>query len=183
MNERIKLYLDFDGVILDTMNELDSMITDLDIIDNEDLLREFYINVDWDKLLNYTKEINDSINNIKKLIDSNLYDIEILTHVNSEKEGNAKINYLSKVLPGVNVIITPKIIEKSDMVNPLNAILVDDYSKNLLSWKEKGGIAIKFSNKLDERFITINNLYKLFEFQELFKVEIKVKKRLLRNFI
>lgn len=183
MKERIKLYLDFDGVILDTMNDLDIMIENLDIKNNEKLLREFYINVNWVNLLNNTKEINDSINNIKKLIDSNLYDIEILTHVNSEKEAIAKVNYLSKVLPNINVIITPKEIEKSNMVNPFNAILVDDYSKNLLLWKEKGGVAIKFSNEVDKRFITINNLFKLLEYHELFKAETNVRKRLMRNFI
>ena len=43
------------------------------------------------------KQINNSLANIKKLIDSNLYDVEILTHVNSEVERKLKEEYINKI--------------------------------------------------------------------------------------
>lgn len=179
MTNKIKLYLDFDGVILDTMNVAIKMMKDLNIPDDQNIIREFYKNIDWYKLLRSTPEINDSFNNINLLLNSRLYDIEILTHVNSKEEGIEKINYLSEILPNINVIPTPIEIAKCNMVNPLNSVLVDDYSKNLILWKNEDGIPIKFSNEVDSRFITINNLKKLLELHEILKAKINLKKKLL----
>ena len=81
-NMKMKLYLDFDGVILDTINVTFRQIEQLNIVD-EEKKQEFYRNIDWNTLLKETSQINNSIENIKKIIDSNLYDVEILTHVNS----------------------------------------------------------------------------------------------------
>ena len=92
MTNKIKLYLVFDGVILDTMNVTIRMMEDLNIPDDQEIIREFYKNIDWYKLLRSTPEINDSFNNINLLLNSGLYDIEILTHVNSKEEGIEKIN-------------------------------------------------------------------------------------------
>lgn len=179
MTNKIKLYLDFDGVILDTMNVTIKMMEDLNIPDDQEIIREFYKNIDWYKLLRSTPEINDSFNNINLLLNSGLYDIEILTHVNSKEEGIEKINYLSNILPSVNVIPTPIEIAKCNMVNPINSVLVDDYSKNLILWKDEDGIPIKFSNEIDSRFITINNLNKLLELHEILNAKINLKRKLL----
>lgn len=179
MIKKIKLYLDFDGVILDTMNVTKKMMEDLNISDNQEVIREFYKNINWYKLLRSTPEINDSFNNINLLLNSGLYDIEILTHVNSKEEGIEKINYLSNIIPNVNVIPTPIEIAKCNMVNSLNSVLVDDYSKNLILWKNKDGIPIKFSDEIDSRFITINNLKKLLELYEILNAKINLKRKLL----
>ena len=102
MTNKIKLYLDFDGVILDTMNVTKKMMEDLNIPDDQEIIKEFYKNIDWYKLLRSTPEINDSFNNINLLLNSGLYDIEILTHVNSKEEGIdgrfITINNLKKLL-------------------------------------------------------------------------------------
>ena len=37
-------------------------------------------------------------------------------------------------------------------------ILIDDFSGNLLNWKEKGGISVKFTDKEDERFVCTSSL-------------------------
>ena len=52
----------------------------------------------------------------------------------------------------------PSGIEKSVLVNPKNSILVDDYSGNLISWQNSGGIPVKFANEISSEFITINTL-------------------------
>lgn len=179
MTNKIKLYLDFDGVILDTINETLKMMDELNIPDDQNVIREFYKNIDWYKLLRNTPEINDSFNNINLLLNSGLYDIEILTHVNSENEAVEKINYLSNIIPNINVIPTPIEIAKCNMVNPVNSVLVDDYSKNLILWNNENGISIKFSDEIDKRFITINNLKKLLELHEILDTKINLQKKLL----
>ena len=175
-----QLYIDFDGVILDTMTKSYEELKKENIDRNdEEKVREFFKNADWKKLIEETEEINDSINEIKKICDSKKFNVYILTHVNSKEEGIEKINYLSNILPSVNVMPTPIEIAKCNMVNPLNSVLVDDYSKNLILWKDEDGIPIKFSNEIDGRFITINNLKKLLELHEILNAKINLKRKLL----
>lgn len=159
---KMKLYLDFDGVILDTINVTNKMKEELGL-KKYDEIREFYRTINWNKLIKETRQINNSIDNIKRLIESNLYDVEILTHINSEHEAKEKIKYLSNIFPNLQITPVPKIIEKCEVVDPLNSILVDDYSKNLLLWEINGGIAIKFTqeDEEDKDYITINSLEEL----------------------
>lgn len=154
-----KLYLDCDGVILDTINKSYELIERKKLTTREQI-NVFYKNINWEELIIISGEIDNSISKIKQLC--NYFDIEILTHVNSKTEAKAKYSYFSKELPGINVITVPKDIDKCDMINPNGAILVDDFLPNLEKWKEKGGIPIKFSDsgkKCD--FITITNLMEL----------------------
>ena len=155
----IKLYLDCDGVILDTINKSYEMLKEKGIT-NEKEAREFYQNVCWKQLIKESGEINNSISKIKEL--TKYYDIEILTHVNSEKEIIAKKKYFKKELPEINVIAVPKEIKKADFVDPANRILVDDYNEKLEYWKSKGGIPIKFSDSgKDSNYIVITDLLQL----------------------
>lgn len=166
-----KLYLDCDGVILDTINKSYEMIKDKDLKSEEDI-RSFYRNLDWGELIILSGEIDDSISKIKKL--SEFFDVEILTHVNSENESIVKINYFEEKLPGINVITVPKTIHKCDIVNPNGAILVDDFIPNLELWEEKGGISIKFSDSGKEcDFITISDLLELLNINFDNKMKIK----------
>ena len=144
----IKLYLDCDGVILDSITTTYKLLQEngIDITNGEDKqVRDFYANLDWNHVIEITPVLNDAISNINKLLDTGLYDVEVLTHVNSENEAKAKIKWFNKVLPDVKVIPTKKEIAKSDMVDPFNAVLVDDYLPNLDLWHQKGGIAIKYA--------------------------------------
>lgn len=138
-----KLYLDCDGVILDTINMSYKMIKNKGLTNEKDI-EHFYKNLSWEELIIEAGEINNSIEKIKEL--TKVYDVEILTHVNSDGEIIAKLNYFKEVLPGVKVIAVPKEIRKADAVDPKGNILVDDFLGNLDYWHEKGGISIKFSD-------------------------------------
>lgn len=140
-----QLYIDFDGVILDTMTKSYKVLEEknIDIKDKEKVI-EFFRNLDWEKLIEETDVINDSINEIKKICESKKFNVYILTHINSTNEMIAKINYLHKNLPLVTIVSVPKQIPKTEVVNPSAAILIDDYSGNIKEWQKKLGIGIKF---------------------------------------
>lgn len=160
---KLKLYLDFDGVILDTAEIADKKMIDLNLTEIDEI-ENYYKNIDWYLLMKEAKQINNSLANIKKLIDSNLYDVEILTHVNSEVERKLKEEYINKYFPKLKIISVSKEIEKCDAVIPENSILVDDYIENLHKWQDKGGIPIKFSDKGKScKYKSISNLSKLID--------------------
>ena len=145
-----QLYIDFDGVILDTMTKSYEELKKENIDrKDQDKVMEFFRNLDWKKLIEETEEINDSINEIKKICDSKKFNVYILTHVNSTNEMIEKIKYLHKKLPLVTVVSVPKEIPKTEVVNPSAAILIDDYSGNIKEWQKKLGIGIKFVKELE----------------------------------
>ncbi len=145
-----QLYIDFDGVILDTMTKSYEELKKENIDrKDQDKVMEFFRNLDWKKLIEETEEINDSINEIKKICDSKKFNVYILTHVNSTNEMIEKIKYLHKKLPLVTVVSVPKEIPKTEVVNPSAAILIDDYSGNIREWQKKLGIGIKFVKELE----------------------------------
>lgn len=141
-----KLYIDFDGVILDTITRLyeEAERQEYDKADSE-----FYQKFNFKCILKDKYIINDGINCIQKLIDSNKFDVNILTHCHSIKEGSDKVKYIRKFFNDITVIICPKDISKTKMVHTEGAILVDDYAGNLKEWENEGGIAVKFSTKLN----------------------------------
>lgn len=154
-----KLYLDCDGVILDTINMSYKMIKNKGLTNEKDI-EYFYKNLSWEELIIEAGEINNSIEKIKEL--TKVYDVEILTHVNSDGEIIAKLNYFKEVLPEVKVIAVPKEIRKADAVDPKGNILVDDFLGNLDYWHEKSGISIKFSDSGKECiYQTITDLSEL----------------------
>ena len=145
-----QLYIDFDGVILDTMTKSYEELKKENIDrKDQDKVIDFFRNLDWKKLIEETEEINDSINEIKKICDSKKFNVYILTHVNSTNEMIEKIKYLHKKLPLVTVVSVPKEIPKTEVVNPSAAILIDDYSGNIREWQKKLGIGIKFVKELE----------------------------------
>ena len=156
-----KLYLDCDGVILDTINMSYKMLKEKGI-EREEEKEDFYRNLSWEELIIEAGEINNATDKIKKLTE--IYDVAILTHVISEGEIIAKENYFKAVLPNVKVISVPKGTKKSDAVDPKGNILVDDFLGNLDYWHEKGGISIKFSDSGKECiYQTITDLSELLE--------------------
>ena len=58
----MKVYLDFDGVILDTDSVLDKDYSKTKKVDR----KEFIKNYDWDELLKKSEIIANSLDNIKK---------------------------------------------------------------------------------------------------------------------
>lgn len=160
------LYIDFDGVIMDTIRVTYDMIDRLEINrEDEEKMNEFYSNLNWKKVLASTPIINDAFNCIDKLFKSNKFDIAILTHVNSLDEAVAKINYIRKYTNEVTVIPVPREISKTKMCKIEGCILVDDYSGNLKDWEKAGGIGIQFSTDLNKNkgFTVIDKLDKLID--------------------
>ena len=159
------LYIDFDGVICNTIEVSYSMMADLGIdLNDSEKVSKFYHDLDWNLLLNKCININNSMENIKKLMNSGKFDIAILTHVNSMGEIISKVNYIRKYLKDVTIIPVPKKISKTQMINARFSILVDDYAQNLDEWKAAGGIGVRFDLDMDGKgFLVINHLDELLE--------------------
>ena len=147
------LYIDFDGVILDTDNTIDNIIKNKNI----DKL-EYIRNCDWDILLNDTDVINNSLNYLRE----SKRDINLLSKISTLEEGIGKVTYLRDNKVNINIHLVPTKISKSDMVNPKDNILIDDKVYNLDEWKSKGGIPIFFNkdNKDIDIYGKVNTEYK-----------------------
>ena len=160
------LYIDFDGVIMDTIRVTYDILDRLEI-DKKDSskMTEFYSNLNWNRLLQLTPIINDGFNCLKTLFNCNKFNIAILTHVNSLDEAVAKINYIRKYFKDITIIPVPREISKTKICLSKDCILVDDYSGNLKEWEKEGGIGIQFSTDLtkDKGFPVIDKLDKLID--------------------
>ena len=159
------LYIDFDGVIMDTIATMNRIMDEMKIDKSDPLAcRRFYESLDWNHILQITPEIHDGMNCIQKILDQNSYDVAILTHVNSLSEIVEKVKFIRKYLGNITIIPVPKQISKTKMVHAKDAILVDDYSGNLREWEEAGGIGIRFNLKLNSKgFKVIDRLDQLLE--------------------
>lgn len=137
-------YIDFDGVILDTHKELFkewNQQNNLNELTEKEKI-EYVKNSDWERILNESFIINDSIYILKNM---NPNTSAILTKVHSlENEGTAKIRYLK--LHGIKqpIIIVPYNVRKVDVVDAYKNILIDDNLNNLLEWKNAGGYPMFF---------------------------------------
>ena len=153
------LYIGFDGAIKDTIKASYKMMED-EKIDLRDRLKviEFYKHLDWEYLLKISAEIKSVYHFINKISEEGTFNPKILTTVNSLNEIKAKLSDIKKNCKNITVISGPSGIEKSVLVNPKNSILVDDYSGNLISWQNSGGIPVKFANETSSEFTTINTL-------------------------
>lgn len=158
------LYIDFDGVILDTLPPVYNLAKKLNI-DFKTQTKEvglLFSKIDWEELISESPELNDSIKNLKKLKESKKFNISILTHVNSLKEAAAKIKFINSIFDDLTIIPVPKSCSKTMMTQTEGAILVDDYSGNLKEWKESGGISVKFVKELENgKYTEITSLEEL----------------------
>lgn len=158
------LYIDFDGVILDTMTIMYDKKTYIGKDKPIEEQEKYFTNYPWENIVKDENILCDSINCIKKIIESNKFNLSILTHVNSMKEAVLKINYLRKYFDDITIIPCPKKVSKTKMVHTKDSILVDDFSVNLREWKEEGGIGVKFSIKEEnDEFPVIKNLTELID--------------------
>lgn len=146
------LYIDFDGVILDTITPVYNLAKklNLDVKTQTKEVGLLYSKIDWETLIDESEELSDSINSIKKLKESGKFNISILTHINSLKEAKAKIEFINNLFDDLTIIPVPKSCSKTMMTQTKDAILVDDFSGNLKEWEEKGGIGIKYTREKEE---------------------------------
>ena len=134
----VKIYVDFDGVILDTWNVIFKEYIKLyntDILE-EDKLKSLMLNIGWGNILLNSRQINDSIKKTKDI--SKVYEVYILTKIKSQKEKNAKKEYLLKYNIN-NFYFVPYEHSKTQYVNAENNILIDDDINNLDDWNLHGG--------------------------------------------
>lgn len=163
------LYIDFDGVIMNTIEVSYAELKKIGLDDkdpkDQKAVRKYYADLDWNILLNEKASIiNDAMNCIGQILASELYEVTILSHVNSLQEAIEKVKYIRKYFRDITVIPVPREISKTEMVHTECAILVDDYVGNLQEWKEAGGIGIKFSTKLNGKgFVVIDKLDQLLD--------------------
>lgn len=151
-----ELYIDFDGVILDTIPHLYQAA---DEAGRERSDSKFYETFDFKKILKDENILNDSINCIQKIIESKKFNISILTHINSLQEGIDKVEYLRKFFKDITIILVPKKISKTKMIHTKGAILIDDYAHNLREWESEGGISVRFSQKRNGKgFLVVDKL-------------------------
>lgn len=168
---KINLYLDCDGVILDTIPAIDKALQKVGYTykgqsKNEPFMKDFLKNkFNWEEEIELIPILDDSVNKIKKLDKENIFNIKILTHVISDKEAKAKEKLFAELLPNIEVITVPKEIKKTEMVEVKNGILVDDYLPNVVDFNSEGGIGIKFAGKeTSDDVIRITNLLELITF-------------------
>ena len=169
----INLYIDFDGVITNTMEVIYTKMRNLNMNpDENEQYTKFMNTTSFAEILSESEFINNSINNIQKIIDSHLFNVHILTHILSLDEAIAKKDYMMNFLPDVEMIFVPKIIEKNDMVDAKGSILIDDYTPNLRRWEKAGGIGVRFSLKMNGKgFRVISHLDDIIE---MFRTESEV---------
>lgn len=166
MNKEI--YLDFDGVILNTntfvTNIIKSEMKNYKEVPISKSIPQIISLIDWKEVISQSSEINNSISNIEKIISLKNLSVNIISHVASINEMEEKSKFIYGNIPGVKVIFVPKSVPKDRMVVSKNLILIDDYTPNLINWKIAGGIPIKFisdQNKIrgTEEIFTISNIY------------------------
>lgn len=75
------------------------------------------------------------------------HDWIILSRVSTEDEAHLKYLWARKHFPN-NLIITT-FNNKTEVVNPKDSILLDDYNKNLDEWQQAGGYSIKVLNTIN----------------------------------
>lgn len=152
------LYVDYDGVIRKAMTISYDMMRrqNIDIKDRQKVI-DFFENLDWYYLISISLELNRAYYYINKILEENKYNVSILTKINSLNEMSAKIFDVRKN-SDVKTICVPNNIDKTDAVNPDGSILIDDFSGNLLNWEANGGVAVKFTEEDDDRFLCTPSL-------------------------
>lgn len=166
-----KVYIDFDGVILDTWEiiskEYYNKFESTDI--SEDNIKKLMIDIGWNNILKNSKEINYSIKKIKQI--SKIYDICILSKINSINEEKEKSKFLlnNEIK---EMCFVPYASSKTQYVDPQDNILIDDDIKNLEEWEQHGGKAIFFNKDLNnhdsygninDKFVIINDLLRIYD--------------------
>ena len=143
------LYIDFDGVILDTEKLL---FEEWRKNPNRHLLPEsekikYIQKANWDYILNHAEIIANSIYYLSQM---NPKETFILTKIHSlTNEGSAKMKWMKKAGIKQATILVPYNLKKSDVVLAKNNILIDDCLKNLDDWSNSEGYPVLFDSNDD----------------------------------
>ena len=145
------LYIDFDGVILDTEDLLfEEWRKNPDRHSLPKIEKIKYIQAaNWRHIIYDSDIINDSVYWLKQM---NPAESAILTKVHSlENEAATKIKWIREQGILQPVILVPFVSRKSDIVTVRNSILVDDCLRNLDEWIAEDGMGI-FFDKDDDNY-------------------------------
>ncbi|MDO5569059.1 MAG: hypothetical protein Q4G04_02980 [bacterium] len=163
------IYIDFDGVILDTNDLIDDfrdIVRYKNNLSKDEDVEKYLNNMNWYGILSRARIIENSINHIKQLQNEKLFKIIILTKYNTFTERASKDYIIKKLFNpnGIEIVFVPCYVHKCEVVCPKGNILIDDYIENLIAWHQAGGIAIKFSdgNKISS-FPRITNIGEITE--------------------
>ena len=145
------LYIDCDGVIFNTIKIAFLEMQELGVnIKDDDAITEYFKYCDWNKLIETGGIINDSIEKIKILAESESFNtVQIATHRCSYLEGVIKTEKFKKLLPNIKTVTIPKKIPKHYAVPAEGHILIDDAKHKIIDWVNAGGIGILFTEKVD----------------------------------
>ena len=141
----MKIYIDFDGVVLNTTPHIfDEWLDVNDDINIKELEKIEYIKGrNWHKILREASVIDDAISVLK---DMDVKNTAILTKVHSlENEGTEKIRFLREMGVKLEVILVPYPLKKTEVVNASGNVLIDDTIHNLDDWSKCGGKCIFFN--------------------------------------
>lgn len=143
------IYIDFDGVILDTeelLFEKWRMNSNRYLFPESEKIK-YIQEIDWRYVLYNSPIINDSIYYLKQLDPSKSF---ILTKVHSlTNEANNKIIWSRDNGIKQTIIVVPYTQKKTDLVPVTGNLLVDDSLRNLDEWKEKNGNVLFFDKDND----------------------------------
>ena len=141
LNKNIKIYCDMDGVLANFEKEPNAK-------NRYTTEKGFFANLE---------PISDNLQAIKKLLE-NGYNVNILSASPNNNANRDKLNWLMKYLPNLTIsqIVFCKNGENKAFYvkNIKNALLIDDYSKNLVEWKALGGKSLKVVNDYDSEIGT-----------------------------
>lgn len=159
MYEDKKIFLDFDGVILDS----EQRIIDLRNKNSSLSWEDFFAKIDWKLLYENSSEIDEALKVIEELqrCKRQLY---ILSKIHTLVEGQTKIEFLRERDIEIPIFLVPPHIKKSTVYLPDDgSILIDDSYKNIVDWVQNGRHGILFSND--------DIMYEEAEFNEIPKVK------------
>lgn len=154
-----RYYIDFDGVILDTIPVYRLAISRYHLENENNLFR--YINLS--DVFSSKRQVNNSLKYLKEV--QGKVDISILTKVNNDYEARIKKDFLRKQGINIPVIAVPQYEMKTNYVKNIdkNTILIDDLQKNIDDWKESGGTGLLLKDKQVKHYNCIKDLSVLLE--------------------
>lgn len=138
------IYIDFDGVILDTEDLLFKewrKNKDRHLLSEKEKIK-YIQNSNWKYIINNSETINDSIYYLNQMDPNNSF---ILTKIHSYcNEGLAKLEWAKRNNIKQKIILVPYYKNKCDIVSAKDNILIDDCLKNLDEWVLNDGIPAFF---------------------------------------
>lgn len=148
--EKPILYCDCDGVIFNTIEIAFEIMKNMgcNMNDKEEVDRYFRMGIDWKDVFERATVINDAINKIKLLKESNIFsDVVILTRLSGcNDEEKIKREIFGEYLPNTKIITLQFGLQKASIISrPDEHVLIDDEKRNCDNWQSRDGTAILFS--------------------------------------